>query len=248
MLTVRSITDGKERLPAETAEKARSMALISRYLRAVTRETEGAYHTQEVRRAARGATYDMERHELKEISLDDISEIRADLKEAGREYGTRAALHHRSRGVLQEIVTDMCTLERGGVPGAAAKSVLAVAAASGAVGVVAEAAFGAGHYGYTFEQSVANFLLGTEQNPSLVPVVGGIAAAAIAGRVAAAFAVHPRTPEERKKFDDYSDIKHALVALKQLKKAVVSAKKPEFEKEDLPTVASILRAKQVVRV
>lgn len=241
MLTVRSITDAKKTAPAE---KAKSMALISRYLMAVTRETEGAYRTRDVRLTAEGATYDLERHELKSISLDDIAEIRRDLKEAGSEYGARAALHHRSRGVLQEVVTDMCTFGRGGVPGAAAKSVMATAAVSGVVGVVAEAAFGVGHYGYTFEQSAANFLLGTEQNPSLVPVVSGIAAAAIAGRVAVAFAAHPRTPEERKKFDDYSDIKHALVALKQLKKAVVSAKTPDFEKEDLPTLASVLKTRR----
>ncbi len=244
MLTVRSITDAKK---TAAAEKAKSMSLISRYLMAVTRETEGAYSARDVRRTAEGAVYDLTRDELKAISLNDIAEIRKDLKKAGSEYGTRAAIHHRSRGILQEIVTDMCTMERGGVPAAAAKSVLAAAAVSGTLGVVAEAAFGAGHYGYTFEQSAANFLLGSEQNPSLVPVVSGIAAAAIAGRVAVAFAVHPRTPEERQKFDDYSDIKHAAVALKQLKKAVVSSKKPGFEKEDLPTVASVLKTRLACR-
>ena len=76
--------------------------------------------------------------------------------------------------------------------------------------------------------------------------MSGIAAAAMPDVWLWLFAAHPRTPEERQKFDDYSDIKHALVALKQLKKAVVSAKKPGFEKEDLPTVASVLKTRQQV--
>lgn len=234
------------------AEVSKSRALIEAYLKEVVETTAGYASERAAKKEMKFAAQDAVSESRGQIDVKDIDALHKDVKEASEEYGLRAYLHHQSKGLLQTVVTDMCLYGRAGTAGALAKTAVGAAAVSTAVGSAAQAAFGPEDYlryfGGSFEQLTSRFLMGAENHSSLVPAVAGVTAALAVSRLAVAFAVRPRTEEERDKFQDYTDLKHAQVALKQLKKAVIKDQGRSAEKpEKLSGLSTVLKTKTVGR-
>lgn len=234
------------------AEVSKSRALIEAYLKEAVETTAGYSSERAVKKEMKFAALDAVSESRGQIDVKDIDALQKDVKDASKGYGARAYLHHQSKGLLQSIVTDMCLYGRAGTAGAAAKSALGIAAVSTAVGAAAQAAFGPEDYmrcfGGSFEQLASRFLFGAENHASLVPAVATVTAAVAVSRVAVAFAVRPRTEQERGKFQDYTDLKHAQVALKQLKNAVLKDQGRSVEKpEKLASLSTVLKAKTAGR-
>lgn len=233
------------------AEVSKSRALIETYLEEIVKTTADYGSERAAKKEMKFAAQDAVSESRGQIDVKDIDALQKDVREASKGYGVRAHLHHQSKGFLQSIVTEMCLYGRAGTAGALTKTAVGVAAVSAAVGAAAQSAFGPEdglrYFGGSFEQLTSRFLFGAPDHPSLVPIVAGVTATVAVSRLAVAFAVRPRTEEERAKFQDYTDLKHAHLALKQLKNAVIKDQNRVVEKpEKLASLSTVLKTKAAV--
>ena len=215
-----------------------SISLINEYLRTVVRETKNFTSDRKVRNDALAVIDEMKADgKLKYISREDVKSAQEAAREKKSEHGIRSWLNYHNRGLVQDYVHDMADLlSDNTVPWeekakTSAKVLLGIGVASVATGSAAQAFFGAPDYdrmmGASDEKLISNFLTGDH---SLTPIVAGVAAAAIVTKLGVSVITKPKSKEEAKKFEEYVDIKHAQIALKQLKKILKS--EPSVSNQD----------------
>lgn len=239
-------------------DRRESEELINGFLTTVLKETKPLKSARKVRYHALAVIDEMSADGvLKNIDAEDVDRARKELAEKKRGYGLRAKLNYVNRGLVQDYVHDMAGLmadktmpfeEKLKV---SAKVLVGVGAAAVATGVFAQAVFGEANYdkylGASDEKLISDFFAGNDHYVSLLPVVAGAAAAAMTAKIGVSVLTRPRSEAEAKKFDEYVDIKHAQVALKQLKR-FLKAQKPEKTADNEKNVsAALLREKAFSR-
>lgn len=207
-----------------------SKELIKEYLGTVLRETKNFTSDRKVRNDALAVLDEMKADgKLEYINPEDIEAAQKKAQEQKSEHGIRSWLNYHNRGLIQDYVHNVADLlSDNTVPWEekaikSAKVLLGIGVASVATGCAAQAVFGAPDYdrmmGASSEKLLSNFLTSDQ---SLTPVVAGVTAAAMVTKLGVSVITKPKSEEEAKKFEEYVDIKHAQIALKQLKKILKS--------------------------
>ena len=230
-------------LKTNKEENPESVKLIDDYLKTVVRETKSFKSDRKVRYDALAVIDEMKAEgKLNHIRPEDVETAQKDVREKKSEHGVRSWLNYYNRGLVQDYVHDTAgllsdnTVPWGEKIKTSAKVLLGVGVASVATGSVAQAVLGEANYdrflGASDEKLISDFMMGNDHYQSLVPVVAGVTAAAMAAKLGVSVITRPISEEEAKKFDEYIDIKHTQVALKQLKKALKSQKTVSNTRDD----------------
>lgn len=239
MLSIK--TDTSE---TDKGKNQESIKLINDYLKTVIRETKNFKSDRKVRYDALAVLDEMKAEgKLKQINPEDIEQTQNRIREKKNEHGVRSWLNYHNRGLVQDYVHDTVDLlSDKTVPfeekvATSAKVLLGIGIASVATGGVAQAILGEANYdkfmGASDERLVSDFMMGNDHYQSLVPVVAGVAAAAMTAKIGVSVITKPKSQEEAKKFEEYIDIKHSQIALKQLKKFLKAEPAVSNEKSSL---------------
>lgn len=224
-----SIKTDAEKIDVTYREK--SERLIGEFLKTVLKETKQFRSAKNVRRDALAVIDEMDGSgDLRFIRSEDVERARKMLDEKRNEHGLRSWLNYHNRGHVQDYIHDVADMMRDRtIPfeeklKTSVKMFVGMGAVSVATGAMAQTVLGASNYdkymGASQEQLISDFLIGNDHYQSLMPVVAGAAAVAMTAKIGVSLATKPKSAAEAKKFDEYVDIRHAQVALKQLKKFV----------------------------
>lgn len=203
---------------AEEADKSRekrmqSQMLLESYLKNAAALTRGL-SVREAKKELTNAVKGIPASRLGQMDVTDIENKRRDIMDAAKTYGRKAAFNYAFDSRIMQDQHDQA-------PG------FGKAAHVLAAGIVAGAAWGAGS------------LVGLANEKAGAVVTGYIAANYVV-RMGTAYLSRAKTEGEKKKFDEYAELRHAALALKKLKKAVSAQKAFDAREEQRPTLTTIL--------
>lgn len=209
-------------LTAEEADKNRaqrmqSQKLMESYLNNAAALTNGLT-VNEAKKKLSETVKKIPASQLRKMDVADIENKRRDILSAAKTYGPKAALNYGSNSrILQDLSND---------------------------GRMACAIFGAAIVGTT-AWGVGS-VVGLANAKAGAAVAGYIVAKGIA-QVGTAYLSRAKTESEKKKFDEYAELRHAALALKKLKKAVSVQKAFDAREGQRPTLATLLAKEAVSR-